>query len=186
MYLFMKILVKLILIEHKFSNGDVKNDTIKENYKSVSSIFYWSIIKYYKYKANVIRDTGNEIDNFTDFRSKQEIGGKKYFPSGYSLAILKRGSYKKICIDYEQRHKGTITDQEKELFVKVINKLPGYRPDNLKNEIECLIDDLHSEEELENFFTISERRNFSVIKNIILIVNKIISFMPELDLKDEF
>lgn len=182
-YIFIKQLINICLVKHKFSAGVIKASRIEQNFKSLTSIIYWAVIKHFKSSLDLFRQIENPA-TFSDFNSERQIALKRVFYTNTGVHNIKERKYRKLCIDYEERHKGLLNASENLLLEKVLKKIPTETPDLESDEVEFLSKELVSEEKCEVFFEMAEKRGFNIIEYIDKWLIKIKEIIPEVDQKD--
>ena len=167
-FMIINILVKKILLEQM---NQTKNSNIRKNFKMLASVFYHSLIKFFKEKMKAANNVGN---NYTD-----KIKNQCKEPPEMDINFNKDSSafYRKALKDYYTKLESVdfgIKSEARQLLEKLGNSFHNTIKDTNPNEVWEIVNLVYTENQMKSFFKLSEINNFKVAEAIINWTNKFI------------
>lgn len=182
-YLIIKMLVKTILIDLKFSPN--MNSSIKKNFKMIASIYYHSTLDLIKDTCPIIRSKQEIGLEDNDHIVRQHIFKKNLYEAKSNIVGKIDPSYIEACKKIYQNKRAdendlTYLDEEK-LFNRINKKLTHYTPDTKQDDIESISTHLYTAEELRGYNILAEANNFSIKDKIKEFSDKLLEIINSQD-----
>lgn len=180
--LVIRSLIQVCLIDHKYGIKPEENQALYFNFKSIVSVFYWTVIRYFRSEVKVVRDLASK--SVSSNRDESVLTKKVLCVSEPQLSI-EDSSYKQALIMYIERNSKLDYNAENDLLKSVLKKIPSFSPDSLVDDVEHLLQFCYTEKETELFIKIAKAKNFYLDKLILKWIKDLIQKFPEVDLIGE-
>mmetsp|Transcript_6361 Transcript_6361/g.6615 ORF Transcript_6361/g.6615 Transcript_6361/m.6615 type:complete len:654 (-) Transcript_6361:51-2012(-) len=159
-YLIVSTLVGKILIEEMRNS---KNSNVKKNLKMMASVFYHSLLKFFKERVKIVTN----IPNFAEFiksqgRDKPEVDIK--FSKDSSLEYRK--ALKRYYTKVEKKMFDTNAESQS-LLDKTEGQFHSAGKDNNPNEMYEISTYLYSDRQMDSFFKLCDMNNFKVANYVL-------------------